>query len=60
MTVTLPAGQTVTGTLAYRDEFTIALTDAVGWYRSWPAAQVKFTVDDPLQAHVEQLAKVHR
>ena len=26
--VTLPSGQVVTGTLAYRDEFTIALTDA--------------------------------
>jgi len=57
VTVTLAAGQTVTGTLAYRDEFTIALTDASGWYRSWPASQVKFSVDDPLQAHVEQLGK---
>src|SRR5437667_3543742 len=36
-TVTLPSGQTVTGKLAYRDEFTIALIDASGWYRSWPA-----------------------
>ena len=50
-------GQVVTGTLAYRDEFTIALTDAAGWYRSWPTPQVTFTVDDPLQAHVEQLGK---
>jgi cytochrome c oxidase cbb3-type subunit 3 len=57
VTVTLAAGQTVTGTLAYRDEFTIALTDATGWYRSWPTAQVKFTVDDPREAHVEQLGK---
>ncbi|MEO8259660.1 MAG: c-type cytochrome [Acidobacteriota bacterium] len=57
VTVTLAAGQTVTGPLAYRDEFTIALTDASGWYRSWPASQVKFSVDDPLQAHVEQLGK---
>ena len=29
VTVTPPSGETVTGTLAYRDEFTIALTDAV-------------------------------
>ena len=56
-TVTLPNGQTVTGPLAYRDEFTIAITDADGWYRSWPARQVKFTVADPLSAHVEQLGK---
>jgi cytochrome c oxidase cbb3-type subunit 3 len=57
VTVTLPDGQTVSGRLAYRDEFTIALTDASGWYRSWSAAQVKFTVDDLLQGHVDQLGK---
>jgi cytochrome c oxidase cbb3-type subunit 3 len=57
VTVTLSSGQAVTGRLAYRDEFTIALTDADGWYRSWPAAQVRFTVDDPLEAHVAQLGK---
>ena len=45
------------GSLAYRDEFTIALTDPSGAYRSFPTDQVKFTVDDPLQAHVEQLGK---
>jgi cytochrome c oxidase cbb3-type subunit 3 len=55
--VTLRNGQVVTGTLAYRDEFTIAITDASGWRRSWPAAQVTYTVDDRLQAHVEQLGK---
>jgi len=57
VTVTTGNGQTVTGKLAYRDEFTIALTDSTGWYRSWPADKVKFTVDDPLQSHVDQLAK---
>jgi uncharacterized protein len=57
VTVTLASGQTVTGKLAYRDEFTIALTDASGWHRSWPAEQVKFTVRDPLEAHSAQLAK---
>jgi cytochrome c oxidase cbb3-type subunit 3 len=57
VTVTTKGGQVVTGKLAYRDEFTIALTDSSGWYRSWPAAQVTFTVDDPLQAHVDQLSK---
>ena len=57
VTVTLANGQTVTGRLTYRDEFTIGLTDASGWYRSWPTRQVRFTVDDPLQAHVDQLGK---
>jgi cytochrome c oxidase cbb3-type subunit 3 len=56
-TVTLPSGQVVTGRLAYRDEFTIALVDAAGWHRSWPVAQVTFTIDDLLQGHVDQLGK---
>jgi cytochrome c oxidase cbb3-type subunit 3 len=57
VSVTLPSGAVVTGGLAYRDEFTIALTDASGWYRAWPTSQVKFTVTDPLQAHADQLGK---
>jgi len=57
VTVTTASGQTVSGRLASRDEFTIALTDADGWNRSWPADQVKVSVQDPLQAHVDQLAK---
>jgi cytochrome c oxidase cbb3-type subunit 3 len=57
VTVTLPSGEIVRGTLAYRDEFTIALTDGAGWYRSWPADRVKFTVVNRLEAHTEQLAK---
>lgn len=55
--VTTRSGETVTGHLAYRDEFTIALTDDSGWYRSWPTGQVRFSVDDPLDAHREQLGK---
>jgi mono/diheme cytochrome c family protein len=57
VTVTRTSGETVAGTLAYRDEFTIALTDSSGAYRAFPTHQVKFSVDDPLQAHVEQLGK---
>jgi cytochrome c oxidase cbb3-type subunit 3 len=57
VTVTLASGQTVAGTLAYRDEFTIAITDDDGWHRSWPTRQVKVAVDDPLEAHVQQLGK---
>ena len=58
--VTLPSGETVTGTLAYRDEFTIALTDATGWYRVWPTSQVKFTVDDPLAGARRAAGEIHR
>ena len=57
MTVTLPSGETVTGTRAYQDEFTVALRDASGRYRSWPAAEGQGQVDDPAEAHVDLLAK---
>lgn len=57
VTVTRPSGEVVSGSLAYRDEFTIALTDPSGAHRSFSTSQVKFTVDDPLQAHAEQLGK---
>jgi cytochrome c oxidase cbb3-type subunit 3 len=57
VTVTLPSGEVLTGNLAARDEFTIALTDAAGMRRSWSTREVRFTVDDPLLAHFEQLAK---
>ena len=57
VTITPKSGEKVSGTLAYRDEFTIAVTVASGAYRSFPTNQVTFTVDDPLQAHIEQLGK---
>jgi alcohol dehydrogenase (cytochrome c) len=57
VTVTLPSGDAVTGRLAHRDEFTIALRDPAGWYRSWPAHAVTFTVDNPLDAHITQIRK---
>jgi len=57
MTVTLGSGETVTGNRAYLDEFTVALRDDSGRYRSWPAARVKVQVDDPAEAHVDLLAK---
>ena len=47
----------VVGKLAYRDEFTIALTDSSGWYRSWPTRQVKFSVSNPRDAHAALLGK---
>ena len=57
ITVTLPSGENITGTLAYRDEFTVGLRDSAGIYRSWSTSGVKFTVESPAQAHAEQLPK---
>lgn len=57
VTVTLPSGQGITGTLAYRDEFTIGLRDAAGYYHSWPVSDVKYTVDSPADAHADLLGE---
>ena len=57
LTVTLPSGQTLSGKLMYRDEFTVGLKDDKGWYHSWPVTAVKYKVDDPAEAHVQLLSK---
>jgi cytochrome c oxidase cbb3-type subunit 3 len=55
--VTLASGEKLSGKLAYQDEFTIGMRDTNGWYHSWPVSSVKFTIDAPVDAHVELLAK---
>jgi cytochrome c oxidase cbb3-type subunit 3 len=57
VTVTLASGQTITGTLAYLDEFTVGVVDPAGWYRSWRTRDVKYKVDAPVNAHVELFTK---
>ncbi len=57
VSVRLKSGDTVSGQLAYLDEFTVGLTDSEGRYRSWPTRLVQFTVDDPAARHAELLAK---
>lgn len=57
VTVTLPSGQTISGTLEYIDEFTVALRDPDGQYRSWSTGDVKYSVSSPADAHVELLGK---
>jgi cytochrome c oxidase cbb3-type subunit 3 len=57
VTVTLASGETVSGELAYHDEFVIGLRDSARHYRSWPASKVKFSIDAPAEAHADLLAK---
>jgi cytochrome c oxidase cbb3-type subunit 3 len=57
VTVTLASGQTMSGTVAYLDEFTVGLVDATGTYQSWRIADVKYKVDSPAEAHVELFGK---
>jgi cytochrome c oxidase cbb3-type subunit III len=57
-TVTLASGKTIEGPLVHLDEFTVALRDASGWYRSFPLDQIKVSVHDPLEAHRMLLDKL--
>ena len=57
VTVTLASGEKVMGTLLHRDEFTVSLRDASGWYKSWSLHAVKAEVHDPLEAHRQLLYK---
>jgi cytochrome c oxidase cbb3-type subunit 3 len=55
VTVTLPSGEQIVGTLVRADEFTVALRDGSGWYRSWPRDRVQAKVENPLAAHRQLL-----
>jgi len=56
VTVKLRSGESITGTLAYRDEFTIGMKDSEGHYRSWPTRLVEFSIEDPAAKHAELLS----
>jgi mono/diheme cytochrome c family protein len=55
--VTLPSGQEISGTLAYQDEFVIGMRDGESSYHSWRVDDVKFKINSPVEAHVEQFPK---
>jgi cytochrome c oxidase cbb3-type subunit 3 len=55
--VTTTSGETFTGTLSFKDEFHIAMTDSGGWNRSWPIPVVEYKIDSPSDAHIEQFEK---
>jgi cytochrome c oxidase cbb3-type subunit 3 len=57
VSVTTHNRKTSTGTLAFQDEFTIALTDDNGVYHSWNKGEVTYKVDAPAKAHVELFDK---
>jgi cytochrome c oxidase cbb3-type subunit 3 len=57
--ITLENGQSVSGTLVRIDDFSIALRDADGTYRSWKRTpQLKVERNDPYAAHDELLDKI--
>jgi cytochrome c oxidase cbb3-type subunit III len=50
-TVTLASGEKVTGTIEVHDEFTLGILLPDGSYRSWPTEHLKYTLDEPAEAH---------
>jgi cytochrome c oxidase cbb3-type subunit III len=58
VTVTLPTGATYSGELVRIDDFSVALRDSSGAYRSWVYDDVKgmrVKIDDPLEQHLKLL-----
>jgi cytochrome c oxidase cbb3-type subunit III len=58
VTVTLPSGESISGTLKRLDDFNVSLYDASGTYHSWSRGTgIKVMIKDPLAAHRELLPK---
>jgi hypothetical protein len=59
VSVTLPSGQTVTGSLDHLSAFVVGLTEADGTYRSFlrNGAVPKVVVHRPMQWHIDMLPK---
>jgi cytochrome c oxidase cbb3-type subunit III len=57
VTVTLPSGETISGTLKRQDDFDISMYDSQGNYHSWPRSSVKVQLEDKMAGHRELLAK---
>ena len=55
VTVTLPSGKIVTGSLKRLDDFNVSMYDSSGAYHSWPRSEVKVEVEDRLVAHRQLL-----
>jgi cytochrome c oxidase cbb3-type subunit 3 len=56
--VTTASGEVVEGKLEHLDEFSVAVTDANGWYRAFSRNEVKVEVTDKLAAHRALLDKL--
>lgn len=58
VTVTLPSGESHSGTLAYYDDFTVGLREADGTYRSFRRKKdVRVEIHNRLQAHTDLLSR---
>jgi mono/diheme cytochrome c family protein len=51
VTISLPSGETISGTVKRLDDFDVAIIDGNGNYRSWSREGIKVEIPDPLDAH---------
>jgi cytochrome c oxidase cbb3-type subunit III len=57
VSVHLPSGELLSGTLDHLDEFTVTMLDSAGWHRSFSRDTVTVDVQDPRAAHEQLLPK---
>ncbi len=57
VTFTLPSGETITAPLVVEDEFSVTVFDPAGERQTYDRSKVKYTIDDPMSAHFDQLGK---
>jgi cytochrome c oxidase cbb3-type subunit 3 len=57
ISVRLPSGESMSGTLIDVDAFDVAVIDSDGWYHSYSRAGTQLEIRDPLQAHREMLPR---
>jgi cytochrome c oxidase cbb3-type subunit III len=57
VTVRMPSGETISGTLVRADEFNVEMIDAAGWHRSVSRKGAQVDIEDRMSFHREQLAK---
>ena len=57
VTVTLPSGEGIMGTLKTMDDVNLSMYDASGRYRSWPREGLKVSMEDRLAGHRKLLDK---
>jgi cytochrome c oxidase cbb3-type subunit 3 len=57
ITITLTDGQTIVAPLLGQDEFTVSIPDPLGARQTYDKSKIKFAIDNPLDAHYQQLGK---
>jgi cytochrome c oxidase cbb3-type subunit 3 len=57
VTVKLPSGESISGTLKTQDDINVSIYDEAGNYHSWPRDGVKIEMEDRLAAHRQLLEK---